>query len=98
MVVDSTADCAILIITKENKMTKLKKFFDNDLVKCEEVMDWATSDERLDTDAWDIHADIITSNFQKEGMSGDWCWREAIELWDDIEIVKILQDYQEEHN
>jgi hypothetical protein len=31
-------------------------------------------------------------------MSGDWCWSEAIELWDNIELVKVLQDYEKEHS
>jgi hypothetical protein len=77
----------------ENNMTNLEQYFDNDLAECEEVMDWATSDERSGTDAWQIHADIITTNFD-----GDWCWSEAIELWDDIEIVKVVQDYEQEHS
>ena len=74
-------------------MTNLEQYFDNDIDYCEKVMDWATSDERSGTDAWQIHADIITTNFD-----GDWCWSEAIELWDNIELVKVLQDYEQEHS
>ncbi len=74
-------------------MNNLKQYFDNDIDHCEEVMDWATGDERSDSDAWDIHRTIITDNFD-----GDWCWSEAIELWDGIELVKVLQDHEQEHS
>jgi len=72
-------------------MSNLKQYFDNDIDHCEEVMDWATSDERSDSDAWHIHKTIITSNFD-----GDWCWQEAIELWSDEDIETVINDYKEE--
>jgi len=76
-------------------MTNLKKYFDNNLAECEKIMDWATSDERSDSEAWDIHKSIITSNFQKEGMSGDWCWSQAIELWEPNDICDAIEDWEE---
>lgn len=77
-------------------MTQLQKYFHNDIVQCEQIMDWATSDERADSDAWHTHADIIHQHFQGVDQSGDWCWQEAIELWQDEDIETVINDYKEE--
>jgi len=66
-----------------------KTYFNNDLGMCEKIMDWATSDDRCNSDAWHIHAEIITSNYQGQ----DWCWSRAIELWKDTDIIKVLEDF-----
>ena len=73
-------------------MTNLEKYFKNNLDKCEEIMDWATSDDRCYSDAWHIHANIITSNYH----GNDWCWSNVVELWSGIDIVKVLCDRKRE--
>ena len=75
-------------------MSNLAKFFNNDLSRCEEVMDWATSDQRVYSNAWNTHAELITSNYDGQ----DWCWSEAIELWNPSDIEEIFLAKKEVDN
>ena len=72
---------------------KINKYFDGNEKYLEEIMDHVTSDSYKDETGddyfWNKHSDIITDNFY-----GDWDWTEAIQHWDDKDIVKAKSIYQ----
>ena len=72
---------------------KINKYFDGNEKYLEEIMDHVTSDSYKDETGddyfWNKHSDIITDNFY-----GDWTWTEAIQHWDDKDIVKAKSIYQ----
>ena len=75
--------------------TKLQRYFNGDLKKCEKIMDWATSDKtsirfNYKINAWNILADICSRHFSNE----DWCWSDVIEHWKDEDIIEVIQDYK----
>ena len=71
----------------------LNKYFDGNEDYLEAIMDNVTSDDYVnqtgDDYFWNKHSDIITDNFY-----GDWTWTEAIQHWDDKDIVKAKSIYQ----
>ena len=79
----------------------LNKYFDGNENYLEEIMDNVTSDDYVsqtgDDYFWNKHSDIITDNFY-----GDWNWLEAIQYWDEKDIVKAKSiysnDFQQTHN
>ncbi|SVE63153.1 uncharacterized protein METZ01_LOCUS516007, partial [marine metagenome] len=80
---------------------KINKYFDGNEKYLEEIMDNVTSDDYVnqtgDDYFWNKHSDIITDNFY-----GDWNWLEAIQYWDEKDIVKAKSiysnDFQQIHN
>ena len=70
----------------------VNKYFDGNEDYLEEIMDNVTSDDYVnqtgDDYFWNKHSDIITDNFY-----GDWNWLEAIQYWDEKDIVKAKSIY-----
>ena len=79
----------------------VNKYFDGNEDYLEAIMDNVTSDDYVnqtgDDYFWNKHSDIITDNFY-----GDWNWLEAIQYWDEKDIVKAKSiysnDFQQTHN
>lgn len=79
----------------------VNKYFDGNEDYLEAIMDNVTSDSYKDETGddyfWNKHADIITDNFY-----GDWNWLEAIQYWDEKDIVKAKSiysnDFQQNQN
>ena len=63
--------------------------FNGDLKYLERVMDNVTSDITGNDYFWNIHSNIISTNF-----TGDWEWEDAIEFWELEDIEKALQIYR----